>query len=186
MVADDKQGVRVSKVEEGSPANKTNIKVGDIISYVNEKRITDSIQFQKLMVQETEHSMTITLTVNGKKKKLTIEKYAENLIASRCGFRVMALTPWIAKRLHISRVEKGVLISDVYEKSAADVLGLKVGDIVIKMGSARITSINDIIAILKKHQSSQPLEVVIVRGEQILKGELDLNYSENQSQGKGI
>ncbi len=66
----------------------------------------------------------------------------EAVSKTRYGIQVQALTPSLA--FHFSfRGQKGVLVSAVASRSASEASGIKVGDIILKVGPKDIGSLED-------------------------------------------
>jgi serine protease Do len=172
-VSESENGViTVSEVDRDSPAEKAGLKKGDVIGKIGGKSVASCLGFYKEVMHAAEEEGDIAFEINGQEKKIRPEKYGESLIALRCGLKGMSLTRWSARRLKITAVESGVLVSSVLKKSPAEEIGIEVGDVIVKFGENKVTDVNGLITVLKDAEKDEKIPIVIVRGSKVLKGEL--------------
>jgi len=157
------QGVAVVTVQKKSPSAGAGIRAGSIISKVNGVRITNCFDFHKKLISSADKSTDIVLTVNGKDTKIVLEKYGENIIAARCGFKCRTLTRWMARRLRISITTPGVLLTEVYNNSPASDIGLEVGDVVVSLHDTQISTVEDVLDVLDRVGEKQEISIIVVR-----------------------
>ena len=81
--------------------------------------------------------------------------------------------------------EKGVLIRDVEKYSPGDNVGLKVGDIILKVQDKNIKSAKDITKIIDEgfHKVGDIIKLVILRNNEKLEIALELGDPEQDSKG---
>ncbi len=154
-------GVLVTDVFEGSPADKVDLKRGDLILEVNEKKIKNVENLRNIVAQGKVGSVIkLKILRDGKTSFLdaTITEYPKEVaravprgIQERppveedtlAGFSVMDLSRDIAKQLGLPRNEKGVVIVKVDPYSAAEDAGLKKGDVIQEINKKRIKNLSD-------------------------------------------
>ncbi len=140
---EDAKGVLVSHVERGSPAEKSGLERGDVITRFQSKDVTNAQALREL-VGDTKPGTEVKLRVlrDGKEKSLTVRvgEATASPRASRLGgaddkhpfgFTVEALTPELAKRYGHAEA-KGVIVQDVEPGSIADLAGLRPGILIIE------------------------------------------------------
>jgi S1-C subfamily serine protease len=66
-------------------------------------------------------------------------------------------------RAHALPVEKGALITDVHAGTAADIGGLKAGDVLIDFGGTPVTGPDDLVRVLTADRIGEPVPVRILR-----------------------
>ncbi len=157
---DKAEGVLVSDVFKGSPAEKAGIKRGDIIIGIKGKK-TRNVQTLRNMVAQNKVGSTLKFEVVSKGRtvflKVTIAELPKEMVEvateepeegiteenALAGFSVTDLTAGIAKQLGLSRDEQGVVIVKVEPYSDADKAGLKRGDVIHEMNKKRVINLRD-------------------------------------------
>ncbi len=154
-------GALVTDIFEGSPAEKAQVKRGDIILEINGTPI-NNVESLRNIVAQSKVDSTIDLKILRDKKSVNLQvsisefpqdiakalpgstneeiQEEENTLA---GISVMDLTREIAKQLGLSRNEKGVVIVKVDPYSPAEDSGLKKGDVIQEVNKKRIKSLDD-------------------------------------------
>lgn len=157
---DKAEGVLVSDVFKGSPAEKAGIKRGDIIIGIKGKKTRD-VQTLRNMVAQSNVGSTLKFEIVSKGRtvflKVTIAELPKEMVEvaieepeegiteenALAGFSVTDLTAGIAKQLGLSRDEQGVVIVKVEPYSDADKAGLKRGDVIHEMNKKRVINLRD-------------------------------------------
>ncbi|MFO0792509.1 MAG: trypsin-like peptidase domain-containing protein [Candidatus Brocadiaceae bacterium] len=166
---DSSRGIKVSSVEQGSPAYKANIKVGDYITKIDSKEILDILDFEKYILKKNVgDKLSFNINRGGREMKIYVilEKAPlpsiEKLALEKLGLYVQNLTPQIAKRLNLGWLKSGVLISDVQKNSPASEVGMEAGYVLVYVGQYRINSIDELSALLKIMRKGDIWEVGLV------------------------
>ncbi len=173
---EDGQGVLVSQVFPGDPADKAGIKTKDIIVAVNGEKIRDARDLTgKIAALPVGTTAKIRLIRDGKEKtvNVTIAKREDERIASRgrqgpkedasLGIRVSEITPEISRRFNLGE-EDGIIVVDVTAGSKAEQAGLQPGDIIKEVNRKDVRSVKDFEAAVKAVESGQPIQMFIRRG----------------------
>ena len=87
------------------------------------------------------------------------------------GLGVQTITREIANYLGMSQAS-GVIVDQVVPDSPAENAGLRPGDILLQLQGKKIQSADDVRAILKRVRIGARLPITVVRGDQVLKGEI--------------
>jgi serine protease Do len=154
----DNRGAIVTQVEANSPAAKSGLKVGDLITSINGHQVSDASQLQ-VMVGETHPGTTIKLAVNREGKTMempvTLEKmgardHGEDESASneagkpRWGLGLEDMTPDVRQQLQAPDDVKGAVIERVLPGSPADNAGLQRGDVILSVNRHPTTSVSEV------------------------------------------
>lgn len=153
-----KSGVIITKIEKNSPADKSNLKVSDIILSYNGKRIKMPRELS-LLISSTEIGSEINLNVlrNGKeflvkvkvdeaKENYKYDEEYENILSKSIEMFDMLLTPITKeskKRFNIQENE-GMYVLKVKKDGFANKKGIKAGDIIISINQDTILDKNTI------------------------------------------
>ncbi len=178
---DKAEGVLVSDVFRGSPAEKAGIKRGDIIIGINGKQ-TRNVQTLRNIVAQSKVGSALKLEVISEGKtvflKVTTIEFPKEMVEvnteeseegmaeenALAGFSVTYLTAGIAKQLGLSRDEQGVVIVKVEPYSDADKAGLKRGDVIHEMNKKRVINLRDFNNITPNIRKGDTVLLFINRG----------------------
>ncbi|MCD6507897.1 DegQ family serine endoprotease [Candidatus Poribacteria bacterium] len=162
-------GVLVSKVYKDSPAEKAELKVGDLIIKYDGKEVENPSHLQAMVIS-TEPGTKVKLEiVRGKKHRIIEVKVgkrpSEKELAARTektswlGITVQTLTPDLARKFGYDENLKGVIVIGVDPKGPAAEKGIQRGDVIREMNNREVSSIRDYRRILEK---SNPKEGVLL------------------------
>jgi serine protease Do len=164
-------GVLVSKVVDGSPADKAGIKAGDVITSVDSKPIKDGRDLQRIVARLPLHKPSeVSLVHDGKVKlaKVTIEdqpadlgevatprprRYkpdAETVPLDKLGMEVSTLSPQVAERLGYAESATGAIVTSVEPGSLAAQAGLRQGMLITRVDKTPVESATALQDALKK------------------------------------
>jgi len=171
---DSKEGVLVTQVFEGDPADKAGIQKGDIITAINDDKIKSTRELSgKIANVPVGEETRITIVRSGKTLTLpvVVAKYPEKVATSSrrqvddgsLGLQVANLTADRLQRFGLDTEEKGVMVVDVISDSRADKAGLKVGDIIKGINRQRLENVDDYEALIKKAGKDDALLVLVMR-----------------------
>jgi serine protease Do len=142
-------GVRITMVIKGSPAQKAGIMVDDIITEFNGKKIVRSEQLRQ-MVSSSKIKQSVKVIIIRNKKPVnmavTIGEMPEDtsqlsgIQEVNLGINVQSVTPQIAKRLRFDKVT-GVLVSEVEAGSVSESSGVQAGDIILEINDIGISNL---------------------------------------------
>jgi len=176
---DKPEGVIVTEVMKGGPAEKAGFKVEDIILQLNGERIKN-VTHLSTRIGSTNPGTKIEIKIlrNGDAKTVpvTIGEYpAEEPQASvkkqsmeSLGFSVSDLNPALRSRLNIDEDVKGIVVINVEQNSAAFQAGVREGDLILKFNRKTVTSVSEFYDMIKDVEAGQPIALYLKRGEQKL------------------
>ena len=143
----DATGAIVSQVTPDSPASRSGLRTGDVISQLNGQKIVNGSALQ-VAVSEMAPGAKITLGVirDGKPStlNLTVGQYHGNTeVASnsseegqpsgKIGLEVANLTPEARKQYDVPEQVHGVVVQNVRSGSPADDAGIQAGDVILEI-----------------------------------------------------
>jgi serine protease Do len=149
-------GVMVEAVQPNSPAERAGLKRGDVIVDVDGKDV-DDVQGLRFRLATRSIGDTVTLGVRrkGQSVKARFELMAppeippRNLTALRgrhplSGAKVLNLSPAVAVEVGFDEAEVGVLVIEVARGSWASRIGLRPGDIILRVNDRKIARVRDV------------------------------------------
>jgi len=154
----DNNGAVISQVEPGSPGAKAGLKVGDVITELDGKRVSDAGQLQ-MEVQQKRPDTTITLQVMREGKSISVPVTLEAMGSRdsndrqsassdngkpRWGVGIADLTPDVRQQLGAPKDVQGAVIERVQPGSPADDAGLQPGDVIIGVNRHQTPSASDV------------------------------------------
>jgi len=171
---DSKEGVLVTQVFEGDPAEKAGIQKGDIITAINGEKITTTRELSgKIASVPVGEKTRITIIRNGKKLTLpvVVAKYPDKVAAverekvddDQLGLQAAEMTAERLQQFGLDSGEKGVMVVDVITDSRAAKAGVRVGDIIKGINRVKVENINDYEKLIDRADADEALLVLIAR-----------------------
>lgn len=166
-------GALVSDVMKGSPAEKSAIKAGDIITKIDEREIIDVHHLRKLVAwKKPGTSVKVSVFRDGKELELSLpvgvlpERKAEIIPAldrfDDIGITVKNLTEELAYKWRIKE-QSGVVVMRLKEYSPAFNAGMRVGDLIREIERAPVADTKDYKSIMTEHRERKHLLMLIQR-----------------------
>jgi serine protease Do len=179
-------GVEITRVEDGSPAEKAGVKPGDVVLEYNGQRVEGMEQFGR-MVRETPPGREVKLTISrdGAPQTLTamlasrkerssgnfhfempeiripdIPQIYTTLRTARLGVEAESLGPQLAEYFG---VKEGVLVRSVLENTSAQKAGIKAGDVITKVDGTAVTSPGELSSAVRSANSKKTYSVELIR-----------------------
>jgi serine protease Do len=163
-----REGVIVGAVLADSPAERAGLEPNDVILSINGKKVNDPKEIQQLVERlDTGKPYAMHIIRDGKPKELTvtIEEMPENFGAPKqggesqspsgkkfndLGLELRALTADLAKQLGF-KTDKGVVVTGVKEDGPAAQAGVRQGDLIEKVGTVAVSTVEDFQNAVKEH-----------------------------------
>ncbi len=189
------RGVEVTKVEEGSPAEKAGIKQGDVLLSYNGENILGAQQLGRLVRETPEgrrikiqlwrdgKTQTLTTTTESRKardmempaelmnlhlpdmRNMTIPDFPTPLMLWKSAALGIECEPLDSQLAQYFGVKQGVLVRSVANGSPAEKAGLKAGDVLTSIGDRPIASPRDVTGFLRMQHQPSSSIRVVVERE---------------------
>ena len=172
---DENQGVLVSQVFPGDPADKAGIQPQDVIVSVDGEQISDARDLTgKIASLPVGTTANVGVIRDGKKKtfKVTIAKREDDRIASQgrkspkedaaLGIRVSDISPEIARRFKLDDTD-GIIVVDIAKGSKAAEAGLQPGDIIKEVNRKEIRSVEQFETAISEIDSGETIQLFVRR-----------------------
>ncbi len=170
----DNNGAVITQVEPDSPGSKAGLKVGDVITEINGKKITDAGQLQMevgemtpgtqiaLQVVRDGKSMSVPVTLEGMDGSNGETKVADNSNDKpRWGVGIADLTPEMREQLQAPDDLHGAVIERVQPGSPSDDAGLQPGQVIVGVNRHETRSASDVQKALTSVPKGQDALVLI-------------------------
>jgi serine protease Do len=164
-------GALISEVTDNSPAKKSGLLQGDIVTAINGAAVTDVADLRnKIAMTPPNTDLTLQILRDGKEKEVvvtvgeqpanmkSIAKKMTETTLSEMGLTLQDLTDEIAGQFGYKK-DQGVLIADVDPDSPAAQIGLQAGQLVEEVNRIRVHNLKELQEALKK--SSNPKQVLL-------------------------
>ncbi len=179
----NEEGVLISMVNSGEPAEKAGLKAGDVIIEFNNKRIKDVRSLQRTVAESAvESKAKVKVWRNKKTKTFTVklgelEKFnkvakddsqqeenvsSEEIELENVGIRFMGLNKQTRSKYKISKNVRGVVITGVKKDSFASNSGLNVGNVISQISQKEIRKPDDVKKIIEDSMEEN-LESVLIQ-----------------------
>ncbi|MFW5686399.1 MAG: Do family serine endopeptidase [Spirochaetota bacterium] len=175
---DTPSGAFVSGVYEDSPAYRSGVRPGDVITRIGDVEIDSSNALVRTVANLKPGERTpFEIIRNGERIMMTVEtgrRTAESGTESPAwpGISVTPLNDEIRERLELSRSTRGVVITGVATNSPASDSGLRPGDTIIAVNGTRVGTLADFYRELNSGNDEEVQFRIIRDGRQIILGYL--------------
>lgn len=155
---ENNEGAVVTQVEDGSPAAKAGLKVGDVITELDGQPVSDASQLQ-IEVGQKEPGSSIKLGLLRDGKNVTVPVTLEEMgsrdhdgkeVGSnsngkpRWGLGLTDMTPELREQLQASSDVHGAVVEQIQPGSAADNAGLQRGDVIVEVDRHPVQNAADV------------------------------------------
>lgn len=170
----EKEGVLISQVTEGSPAEKSGLRTGDIITEIDGKKVQNSQEVvREVLKKKVGETIEIRVIRDGKPIKVSVttapmpSEEERKAVLSKTetwfGLRVKTLTPEISRQLGLSTKLEGVVIEYMEEGSVAREAGLQNGDVIMEVNRERVRNESEYQAAMEKSKPDQGVLFLVNR-----------------------
>jgi serine protease Do len=168
-------GALVNQVEADSPGAKAGLKIGDVITKIDNQKVTDAGELQATVAQKGPGTkITLEVLRDGKSMTIpvTLEAMGDRAAAGngssadgqgkmRWGIGLSDLTPDLRDQIQAPRDVHGALVEQVQPGSSADNAGLQRGDVILEVNRHKVETAADVQQELGKVPKGQDALVLV-------------------------
>ncbi len=170
----DGEGVLITQVFKGDPADKAGIEPKDIVLSVNGEKVDGSRALSRMIAEkDVGEKVKLEILRNGKEKTVTVElakrkdlpggpEALKTDTGDAFGITVSDLTPEMAARLNIDE-KKGVVVTDVADDGKGEKAGLQPGDLIKEVNHKEVKDQEDYREEIDGIQEGNPVNLLILR-----------------------
>ena len=169
----DKEGVLVSDVFRGGPAERSGIERGDVITQFDGQKVADSRDLSRIVASTpVGKTVNVNLLRDGKAIERTVKvgemekkiDTAQLESHKSLGITVQELTPEIARELGL-RQETGIVVTRVEAGSAAADAGIQTGDIIREVNRKPVRDAEHFSQMIEQARNQNNILLLIQRGQ---------------------
>jgi Do/DeqQ family serine protease len=153
-------GVLVKDVIDESPAAKAGIQRGDVISGLQDINVTTVSEYYDAIAEFTvEDNLRFRILRKGKEMAVSLRpslfplEMAVELFSRRSGIRIAEAAQ-----------QKGISIKEVKRGSEASEIGLRAGDVILKLNDAQVRNLDEFKKAVSRFHQSTSVTLVVQRG----------------------
>ncbi len=150
----EKKGVLVTDVYKADPADKGGIKINDVITAVDGKKIKSTRDLSRTIANSrVEKEINITIVRDKKEKTVSVELGERKNLArhnprqkrslEEFGFHLVELTWELAKQYGYKENERGLLVVSVKPESKGYFAGIQQGDLLVEINRVPVESVRE-------------------------------------------
>jgi len=172
----NRDGALVSDIVKDSPAEKAGVKVGDVIKEFNGIEITDTAHLKNVVSSTSPGNKSkVVLVRDGDWKTINvtleeIEAESRTLASDdesnmSIGLEVRNISTTIAERFNLDSDILGIVVTDINRKSNAYEAGIRIGDVITRVGTKRVGSVSEFNNLVDSAKEQDSLLLLVKRGE---------------------
>jgi serine protease Do len=171
-------GVIINQTYAGGPADQAGLKVGDVLTAIDGKEVDDiqGVRFRIATLGVGEEA-TLTVLRDGMEETLTLMLQPPPDTPPRevtplrgrtplTGATIANMSPALAEEMQVDSLQKGVIITQVGQNSAASRIGVQPGDFIVSINGVKVSNVTETKAEIEK--SAQRWQIAIRRGGRIM------------------
>jgi serine protease Do len=167
------EGILVSDVTEGGPAEAAGIKRGDVILKYDGKKAESPLALRNMVAAtRPDTEVELLLAREGEKIALGVEigelpsaakEVSGGIDNALSGTHVQDITPEISRSLGLPERLKGVLVTDVEERN-----GLQRGDVIMEINRQKVTSVKEYAEVASNIPADSEILLLIYRNGSVI------------------
>lgn len=173
---DGRDGVLVSDVSKGGPAEKAGLKSGDIIIHFNGRPLNHARQLRNTVAQtHPDSTVDVEIFRDGKRQtvpvkigllddKMVLSADQSQSSSTDLGLTVQTQTPELSRQLGYKDDQKGVVITEVETGSVAARAGLQPEQVILSINDREVTDARSFQELLKEHDLARGLRLQVLDG----------------------
>jgi serine protease Do len=173
-------GVLVNSVQQGSPAARSTLKQGDVITAYDGKPVrttrdlalavanTPDGRSANLTVWRDSHAQQVAVTITSQDQQKEASAADSSAAPGKVGMSLAALTPDARDQLGVAPSVNGVVVADVTDGSRADQSGLQAGDVIERVAGSAVSTPQQVAAAINtaEQQKKDAIPLLVSRNGQ--------------------
>ena len=169
--SDHPSGAGVVQVLDGGPAAAAGLKPGDIILSVDGAKVTSESLSGVLTSRPVGAEIKLGVQFGDKTREVVAklvdrEEFVKALEEAK---RKAAEPKDLVLGIGVSELDSGLEIDNVRKNQTGEAIGLRVGDFVVKFNGVNVSTVDALVAEVKKVKAGQEFTVLIQRGKEHVK-----------------
>jgi serine protease Do len=179
---DGEEGAQIREISKGSAAAKVGLKVGDIITRVDEIGIDGPESLSEAIHKyKPESKVTLTIKRDGKEQKITAVlgkapgistykipdmknfNYDYKMAPRAYGYSYGGAKPRLGIKAQDTDEGKGVKVLEVGDESAAEKAGIKEGDVITRFDGKEVNSATELAELARASKDKSNIKVSVIR-----------------------
>jgi serine protease Do len=176
-------GVLISETYPAGPADRAGLRPGDVIVELNQREIAEpkALRF-KIATLNVGDTAELTVIRQGKSHKLVLSIEAAPELPPRnitklggrnylTGATVANLSPALAEQLSLDVMWRGVIVLGVGRRSSARQIGLRPGDIIVRLNGKVIKTVKELQAVIAR--GARSWSIAVRRDGEVISARID-------------
>lgn len=162
-------GILITSVTEGSVSAEAGLVPSDIITMVDNTKISDVSSFESTLEKYTVgQTATLKILRKGKLSNVKIKFKESKASLNPLGIEVKTVSDKLINKYDLY-IEQGGVIVDIAKDSPAYKVGLRPGDVIIQIGNQQILNENDFNNVAKKLSKLDAITLRVVRRNTVIR-----------------
>lgn len=169
-------GALVSQIIDNSPAQRAGIQVGDVIVSYDQQRVDEMRDLPRLVANtiaeskvalgiwrnEAIQTIEVVISENQDKAQLSDANPESSETEEKLGLALKPLTDELRKQYSVQTESKGVIITDIDPASEAAGRGVRVGDVILKVGRKNVSEVEQVNDAVKSALDDQKTSLLLL------------------------
>jgi serine protease Do len=174
----DTEGVMIASVDDDTPASRSGIEAGDVVTTFNGVPIESVAQFRRVVAEVSPgEKVKLTIVRDGKTKNLTtvLEERRDTVAAEEeqateeqtewFGLHVVSLDDPLLSDVNVV-AKSGVFVTEVDSGSPADHAGIVSGDVIVRVGDSAVKDMKDYRTAMREYENSEKAFAVMIQRDE--------------------
>lgn len=167
-------GILITSVSEGSVAAEAGLVPSDIVTMIDNTKITDVSSFETALEKYSVGQTALFKVLRkGKLSNVRIKFKESKASLNPLGIEAKTISEKLINKYNLY-IEQGAVIVDIAEDSPLYKAGLRVGDVIIQIGNKRIMNEDDLNSVMKVINKLDVLGLRVVRRNTVVRLTINL------------
>jgi serine protease Do len=176
-------GVLINEIYPGSPAARAGLRSGDVVVQLNKREVAEpkALRF-RIATLNVGGTASLTIIRQGQRRSLVLPVEPPPEVPKRnltkltgghylAGAAVANLSPALAEELSLDVLQRGVIVLAVNRRGTARRIGLKPGDIIVRLNGTAISTVKSLQAVITR--GARRWTIAVRRDGKIISARID-------------